>query len=116
MPRQPVGEVTEHRVTLGDFERRELAKVVERFQVDQDRDFGIELAKALSMPVSVVLTGYLTYLGLMQFQTGRDRLNEWFGSAAKTATGEPGDLWSRIVNAVSGLAVFQNLDDRNPNL
>lgn len=111
-----MNDVTEHRVTLGDFERRELAKVVERFQVDQDRDFGIELARALAMPVSVALAGYMGYLGLLQFSTGRDRLNEWFGSGAKTATGEPGDLWSRLVNYVSGLAVFGDLDERNPNL
>ena len=54
VPRKPVDQVVEQRVTLGEKERQLLAAVIN--DVDQDRDLAmaLDVAKAVAMPVSVL--------------------------------------------------------------
>ena len=86
MPRQPVSSVQEHRVTLGDYERRELSEFLKSQARDEDLELVFDAVKALAMPLSLVAVGYLGYLGLTYFSTALDPLQD-AASAAASASG-----------------------------
>jgi hypothetical protein len=90
VPRQPVSSVQEHRVTLGDFERKELAGFIKSQERDEDLDLVLSAVQALATPIAIVSVGYLGYLGLTHFSSMLDPLQD----AAKAAA------------AVSGLDAF----------
>jgi len=116
MPRAAPDQVHVHRIELGTWERTHLEEMQRTDDTEDAIRLALEAAQALAMPVALAATGYLAYLGLVEFQTGRDRLREWWTSNVADATGEPGDLGSRLFSWLSGLDVFGDLDERNPNL
>ena len=76
VPRQPVTNVTEHRVTLGDFERRELASYMEATKKDADIELVLDVVRATAQPVAILAVAYLGYLGLSNFGLGLDILRD----------------------------------------
>jgi hypothetical protein len=82
LPRTAPGAVTEHRLTLGTYERDRLAEVIENLG-DMNEDAWIaevlSLTKALAMPVAVLTSAYLAYLGLVNMGLGVDELRNRFG-------------------------------------
>jgi len=85
VPRKATDAVTEHRITLGDFERAELTKMLEAQRKDEDLEIILEIGKALALPVSIGAVGYLAYLGLTNFGLGLDVLREkWTAYVARS--------------------------------
>lgn len=84
MPRKASDRVTEHRVTLGDFERQELAGFLKSTQRDEDIDLILDVVRALATPVAIVSVGYLGYLGLTHFSSMLDPLQDAAKAAAVT--------------------------------
>lgn len=76
MPRQPVSSVQEHRVTLGDFERKELAQFLQAQRVDEDLELALEIAKALALPVAIGASAFMLYHGLIGLSLGKDFIQE----------------------------------------
>ena len=76
MPRQPVSSVQEHRVTLGDFERKELAQFFKAQRVDEDLELALDIAKALALPVAIGASAFMIYHGLIGLSLGKDFIQE----------------------------------------
>ena len=76
MPRQPVSSVQEHRVTLGDYERRELAQFLQAQRVDEDLGLALDIAKALALPVAIGASAFMIYHGLIGLSLGKDFIQE----------------------------------------
>lgn len=76
MPRQPVSSVQEHRVTLGDFERKELAQFLQAQRVDEDLELALDIAKALALPVAIGASAFMIYHGLIGLSLGKDFIQE----------------------------------------
>lgn len=107
MPRKATDAVTEHRITLGDFERAELSKMLQAQRTDDDLELVIEIAKALALPVSIGAVGYLAYLGLSNFGLGLDVLREkWTAYVAESKAADA------VVDAAAAMKVdvSQGLD------
>lgn len=99
MPRAAPSSVTEHRVTLGDYERRELAAFLEANQRDQDLELVLDIAKAAAMPVAIGAVGYLAYLGLTNFGLGLDILRtKW---TAYVAGSKPAEAVISVTDAMA---------------
>lgn len=64
MPRKAPGSpgVVEHRITLGDFERKELKQTLDAYQLSNNVRSGIEIAKVGAIGVG----GYFLYKGILQ--------------------------------------------------
>ena len=116
MPRAAPDQVHVHRIELGTWERTHLEEMQRTDDTEDAIKLALEATQALAFPLALAATGWLTYQGLVEFSTGRDRLREWWTTNVADATGKPGDLFGRLWSAISGLAVFGDLDDRNPNL
>jgi len=71
-----VGNVTEHRVTLGDFERKELAGFLKARQRDEDLELVLDIAKAAALPVAIGAAAYMLYHGLIGLSLGKDFIQE----------------------------------------
>jgi len=78
VPRQPVGNVTEHRVTLGDFERRELSGFIAAREKDQDLELVLDVVRATAQPLAIVSASYLFYLGITNWGTAIDVVKNWW--------------------------------------
>jgi len=89
LPRAAPDQVHVHRIELGTWERTHLEEMQRTDDTEDAIRLGLEAAQALALPVALAGTGYLAYLGLVEFQTGRDRLSEWW-KANVTEKG-PGD-------------------------
>jgi len=79
MPRTAPNNVTEHRLTLGTYERNALADLARQDEDDFDLQPIIDVTKALALPVASLTSAYLLYLGLINFSTGVDELRNRFG-------------------------------------
>lgn len=69
-------------MTLGTYERDRLAEVIENAgEMNEDAWIGevLSLTKALAMPVAVLTSAYLAYLGLVNMGLGIDELRNRFG-------------------------------------
>jgi len=91
VPRKPVDQVTEQRVTLGEKERQLLEQVVQQERIDADLALILDVAKAAFMPLAILGAGYGIYLGMTNWATGLDPIKD----AAEAAA------------AASGLTAFQ---------
>lgn len=76
MPRQPVSSVQEHRVTLGDFERKELAGFIKAQKIDDDLDLALDIVRALALPVAIGASAFMLYHGLIGLSLGKDFIQE----------------------------------------
>jgi len=80
MPRRaPDGQgVTEHRITLGNWERNLIAET----KSDIEKTVFVAGLTAVAMPVSIVigggLLGYGLYRGLSDFSFGSDKIGDWW--------------------------------------
>lgn len=105
VPRQPVGNVTEHRVTLGDFERKELAGYIAGREKDQDLELVLDVVRATAQPVAIAATAYLVYLGLTNFGLGLDVLRDkWRETFIQPAATTVEDLVTSDLFTVEGQA------------
>ena len=86
MPRLPVDNVTEHRVTLGEKERQLLEQAIKQERIDGDVALAIDIVKAVAMPLALIAAGYGIYLGMTNWATGLDPLKD-AAEAAAAATG-----------------------------
>jgi len=86
VPRKPVDQVTEQRVTLGEKERQLLEQVVQQERIDADLALILDVAKAAFMPLAILGAGYGIYLGMTNWATGLDPLKD-AAEAAAAATG-----------------------------
>lgn len=82
VPRLPVDNVTEHRVTLGDKERQLLAAAIGDADEDRDLAMALDIAQAVAMPVSLLAVGYLVYLGMTNWGSLLDPLKDTKAAAA----------------------------------
>jgi hypothetical protein len=82
VPRKPVDQVVEQRVTLGDKERQLLAAAIGDADHDRDLVMALDIAKAVAMPVSVLAVGYLVYLGMTNWGSLLDPLKDTRAAAA----------------------------------
>jgi len=64
LPRKAPSQVIEHRLTLGDFERRETKQALEVILKRQNQQRYIEGGKAVIIGGSILTVGYLGFLGL----------------------------------------------------
>lgn len=76
MPRKATDTVTEHRITLGDYERAELSKMLQAQRVDEDLDLVLEIVKSLALPVSIGAAAFMIYHGLIGLSLGKDFIQE----------------------------------------
>lgn len=104
MPRAAPDRVHVHRIELGTWERTHLEEMQRTDDTEDAIRLALEAAQALALPVALAGTGYLAYLGLVQFQTGRDRLSEWW--KANVSEAGPDDA-----NAGIGRGVLRDLAD-----
>jgi len=80
MPRRaPDGQgVTEHRITLGNWERQLIAETKE----DIEKTVKYAGLTAIALPVGVALggglLGYGLYRGLSDFSFGSDKISDWW--------------------------------------
>jgi len=80
MPRRaPDGQgVTEHRITLGNWERNLIAET----KSDIEKTVLVTAWTAIAMPVGIVigggLLGYGLYRGLSDFSFGSDKIGDWW--------------------------------------
>lgn len=85
MPRARPTMVQEHRITLGDYERKQLETAIQAANADQDLAMALDVVKAVAMPVAVGAVAYLGYLGLTNFGLGLDVLREkWTAYVAES--------------------------------
>lgn len=77
--------VQEHRITLGDYERKQLEEAITAANADQDLRMALDVVNALAMPVAVGAVAYLGYLGLTHFGSFLDPLKD---TAAAKAAGD----------------------------
>ena len=114
MPRKPVDEVVEQRVTLGDKERA----LVEHFLAtsDQDRDLkaAIDVASALAMPISLAAVGYLVYLGMTNWGSLLDPLKDTKAAAAAEQAAAAFTAGAGLTEDPSGLTPEQIQAMANP--
>lgn len=71
-----MSSVQEHRVTLGDFERKELAQFFKAQRVDEDLELALDIAKALALPVAIGASAFMIYHGLIGLSLGKDFIQE----------------------------------------
>ena len=77
--------VQEHRITLGDYERKQLEEAITAANADRDLAVALDVVKAVAMPVAVGAVAYLGYLGLTNFGLGLDVLREkWTAYVAES--------------------------------
>lgn len=63
-------------MTLGDFERKELAQFLQAQRVDEDLELALDIAKALALPVAIGASAFMLYHGLIGFSLGKDFIQE----------------------------------------
>ena len=89
--------VTEHRITLGTFERQALAEEIKKRDEAADVKLAIDIGKAIALPVAIGAGAYLTYLGLINMSTGIDELKDRFmATPAGQATSAAGDIADNV--------------------
>jgi len=106
MPRAAPDQVHVHRIELGTWERTHLEEMQRTDDTEDAIKIALEAAQVLALPAALAATGYLTYLGFVEFQTGRDRLAEWWKGLADKATGPDAATTGDVVTAFDRLAVF----------
>ena len=104
MPRQPVGNVTEHRITLGDYERKEMHAFLEKQGQAEDVEAIMEVLQALAMPVSILGVGFLGYLGMINLFSGVNVLSNWWKGRVATAADAVESAVTADVFTVEGAA------------
>lgn len=114
VPRQPVGNVTEHRVTLGDFERKELAGFIASQEKDEDLELVLDVVRAAATPVAILATAYLGYLGLTHFGSFLDPLADTKAAEAARQTAEAAAAGAAAVEDPSTLTPEQIQALANP--
>jgi hypothetical protein len=62
MPRKSTDKVIEHRITLGDYERKEFKQTLDAYQLQKNINSAIDGAKIVAVGVG----GYFLYKGLIQ--------------------------------------------------
>lgn len=103
MPRKATDAVTEHRITLGDFERQELNAFLETQKRDTDLDLILDVGRALAGPVAIAATGFMIYQGMVGWSTGRDKIAEWWDNLTSPATGPTvGDVPAASAGLIDG--------------
>jgi hypothetical protein len=114
VPRQPVTAVTEHRVTLGDYERRELASYMESTKKDADIELILDVVRASATPVAILATAYLGYLGLTHFGSFLDPLADTKAAEAARQTADAAAAGAAAVEDPSSLTPEQIQALANP--
>lgn len=105
VPRLPVDNVTEHRVTLGEKERQIAQAAIEAADKDRDLRLALDVAQIAAMPLAVAAAGFLVYRGMNSWGTDRDKIAEWWDGVTSPETGPtfgPGV----VVGAIDGFAKF----------
>lgn len=99
--------VQEHRITLGDYERKQLEEAVTATRVDQDLRMAVDVVNAVAMPVAVGVAGFFVYRGMNGWGTGRDKIAEWWENLTSPATGPTvSDAPAGIAAVFDGFAKF----------
>jgi hypothetical protein len=98
MPRTSPDTTTEHRITLGSYERERLESMVKA----ANRDRTVEAVAQLAGPVAAVGAAYVVYQGMVGWGEGRNRIAEWWRGLTTTTTGDvaqasPGLIDSALV-------------------
>lgn len=88
MPRKPVDEVVEQRVTLGEKERQIVQAAVEAAAKDRDLRVALDVAQIAAMPLAIAAAGFFVYRGMNSWGTDRDKIAEWWdGLSGNEGTG-----------------------------
>lgn len=99
--------MTEHRITLGEYERQELKALLETQKRDADLDLVLDVGRALAAPVAIAATGFMIYQGMVGWSTGRDKIGEWWNNLTNPATGPTvGDVPAASVGLIDGFFTF----------
>lgn len=106
MPRAAPDRVHVHRIELGTWERTHLEEMQRTDDTEDAIRLGLEAAQVLALPVALAATGYLGYLGFVEFQTGRDRVGEWWKGLADKATGPDAATTGDVVGGLDRIAVW----------
>jgi len=107
VPRKPVDEVVEQRVTLGEKERQIVQAAVEAAAKDRDLRLALDVAQIAAMPLAIAAAGFFVYRGMNSWGTDRDKIAEWWSNATSPATGPTtGDVPGVLVGAIDGFAKF----------
>lgn len=111
VPRLPVDNVTEHRVTLGEKERQIAQAAVDAAEKDRDLRLALDVAQIAAMPLAIATAGFFVYRGMNSWGTDRDKIAEWFdgltdndGTGTGPFRGGPG----LFVGAITELADVVN--------
>ncbi|MGB0726281.1 MAG: hypothetical protein ACPGQO_05795 [Candidatus Poseidoniaceae archaeon] len=96
MPRTAPDTTTEHRVTLGTFERERLEAMVKA----ANRDRTLEAVAQLAGPVAAVGAAYVVYQGMVGWGEGRNRIAEWWQNITSPSTGP---TTADVANAAPGV-------------
>jgi len=104
MPRRaPDGQgVTEHRITLGNWERNLIAET----KSDIEKTVFVAGLTAIAMPVSIAigggLLGYGLYRGLSDFSFGSEKISDWFKNKEQKLREDEGS-WLGALLRLTGL-------------
>jgi len=99
MPRTAPDNTTEHRVTLGTYEREQLKAMVKA----ANRDRTLETVASFAAPVAGFGAAYVLYQGMVGWGEGRNRIAEWWKSLTSPETGPTaGDAPEIAVGVLDG--------------
>lgn len=76
MPRKAPTQVIEHRITLGDYERKELKEALEINNTQTMIESGVTAGSAVLVGSAVVASTYIIYLGLKEIYGFVDEVTE----------------------------------------
>jgi len=86
VPRKPVDQVVEQRITLGEKERQIAQAAVEAAEKDRDLRVALDVAQIAAMPLAIAAAGFFVYRGMNSWGTDRDKIAEWFDGLTDNAT------------------------------
>jgi hypothetical protein len=105
MPRTAPDTTTEHRITLGTYERERLEAMVKA----ANRDRTLEAVAQLAGPIAAVGAAYVVYQGMVGWGEGRNRIAEWFNNVGnEDGTGPFRGGPSLLFDAIKGIADVAN--------
>ncbi len=81
MPRSSPSSTTEHRLTLGTFERDRLEQFLTHQQRDRTLESALDVTKAALQPVGLLLASFIAYQGMIHWASGVDGLKNRFTEA-----------------------------------